>query len=99
MEGKNFLITGAANGIGLEFARMGLSFGGRVVITDVDVVNGKSSEADLQKHYGEDRVKFLELDVRSEESWTRAWDEAEEWLGDKVMSISSWLVKYSDDHR
>ena len=44
-------------------------------------------------------MKFLELDVRSEESWSRAWDEAEDWLEDKVMSISSWLVKYSDDHR
>ena len=44
-------------------------------------------------------MKFLELDVRSEENWSRAWDEAEEWLGDKVMIVSLQLVKYSDDHR
>ena len=32
---------------------------------------------------------FLELDVRSEENWTRVWDEAEAWLGDQVSILMS----------
>ena len=38
----------------------------------------------LQDIHGTDRVKFLRLDVRSEENWTLVWDQAEEWLGDQV---------------
>ena len=36
MEGKNFLITGAANGIGLAVTRVVLGAGARVVMADVD---------------------------------------------------------------
>ena len=38
----------------------------------------------LQDIHGTDKVKFLQLDVRSEENWTLVWDQAEEWLGDQV---------------
>ena len=37
----------------------------------------------LQDIHGTDKVKFLQLDVRSEENWTLVWDQAEEWLGDQ----------------
>ena len=48
MESKNILITGAARGIGLEYARMGLSSGARVVMTDVDLEIGRIEEQKLQ---------------------------------------------------
>ena len=48
MESKNILITGAARGIGLEYARMGLSSGARVVMSDVDMETGRIEEQKLQ---------------------------------------------------
>ena len=45
---KNYLVTGGANGIGLELVRMALRAGGRVVITDVNVEAGISRERELQ---------------------------------------------------
>ena len=48
MENKNILITGAARGIGLEFARMGLSSGARVIMSDVDMETGRIEERKLQ---------------------------------------------------
>ena len=48
MESKNILITGAARGIGLEYARMGLSSGARVVMSDVDMETGRIEEQMLQ---------------------------------------------------
>ena len=48
MEGKNFLITGAANGIGLEYTRMVLRSGGRVVMTDINRDMGEARLMELQ---------------------------------------------------
>ena len=48
MEGKNFLITGAANGIGLEYTRMVLRSGGRVVMTDINRDMGEARLKELQ---------------------------------------------------
>ena len=48
MEGKNFLITGAANGIGLEYTRMVLRSGGRVVMTDINKDMGEARLMELQ---------------------------------------------------
>ena len=48
LENKNILITGAARGIGLEFARMGLSSGARVIMSDVDMETGRIEEQKLQ---------------------------------------------------
>ena len=45
---KNYLVTGGANGIGLELVRMALRGGGRVVITDVNVEAGTSREKEMQ---------------------------------------------------
>ena len=45
---NNYLVTGGANGIGLELVRMALRAGGRVVITDVNVEAGVSRERQLR---------------------------------------------------
>jgi len=80
----NYLVTGAANGIGLEYVRMILRTGGRVVMTDVDVKTGTQRESKMKLVYGEDRVTFLVLDVRDQTQWNKVWDEAEIWLGSKI---------------
>ena len=46
MEGKNFLITGAANGIGLAVTRVVLGAGARVVMADVDTEAGQQRQQD-----------------------------------------------------
>ena len=69
MEGKNFLITGAANGIGLAVTRVVLGAGARVVMADVDREAGQQRQQELRGQFGQRAALFLELDVREEESW------------------------------
>ena len=69
MEGKNFLITGAANGIGLAVTRVVLGAGARVVMADVDREAGQQRQQELRGQFGQPAALFLALDVREEESW------------------------------
>ena len=41
---KNYFITGGANGIGLEYTKMALRSGGKVVMTDVNTSLGEQRE-------------------------------------------------------
>ena len=45
---KNYFITGGANGIGLEYTKMALRSGGKVVMTDVNTSLGEQREKELQ---------------------------------------------------
>ena len=45
---KNYCITGGANGIGLEYTKMALRSGGKVVMTDVNTSLGEQREKELQ---------------------------------------------------
>ena len=65
----NYLITGAASGIGLEYSKMALTAGGRVVMTDVDRVKGEERLRELRQEHSDDRVVFYQLDVRHEDQW------------------------------
>ena len=50
MEGLSYFITGAANGIGLEYTRMALRAGGRVIMTDINRDMGQAREGARDKH-------------------------------------------------
>ena len=84
---KDFLITGAANGIGLGYTRRALSGGGRVVMADIDREEGAKQVKHLGEEFGAGRVYFVYLDVRDEELWKNAWDEAETFFGGPVEVI------------
>ena len=66
---KNFLITGAAAGIGLEYTRLMLREGGKVVMTDINAELGTEQEKQLRAEFGDCQVLFVKLDVRSEAEW------------------------------
>ncbi|TCV74691.1 NAD(P)-dependent dehydrogenase (short-subunit alcohol dehydrogenase family) [Neorhizobium sp. R1-B] len=60
IEGGNFLVTGAASGLGLATAKMLVEAGGRVALLDLDETNGQARANEL----GRDTI-FIKTDVRS----------------------------------
>jgi len=71
LAGKVVLITGAASGIGRSMAEMFVGEGARVVIADIDHVEGES----LAVLLGTPAI-FVPLDVTSEDQWVVALDRA-----------------------
>lgn len=69
LEGKVSIITGAAQGMGAEEARLFAREGARVVIADVLETEGKRVEAEIDESGGE--ALFVRMDVTSEEDWQR----------------------------
>ena len=69
MEGLSYLITGAANGIGLEYTKMALRAGGRVVMTDINRDLGEARLSELKEQYGSQNVMFAVLNVTDEDQW------------------------------
>ena len=69
IEGRTFLVSGGASGLGGATARMLVDAGGQVVVLDVNAEAGRKAEAAL----GE-RARFAEADVSREEDVARAGD-------------------------
>lgn len=67
LAGKNALITGAARGIGLAFAKTYLQEGARVAIADIDIERAREAAADIG-----DGAISVELDVTNQDSIDRA---------------------------
>merc|ERR1719369_764855 len=84
---RNFLITGAAQGIGYQFTRRALLGGGRVVMTDLAKEEGELRAKELEKEFGLSKVCFVHHDVRDEEMWKMAWEHAEKFFGGQVQVL------------
>jgi len=95
---RNFLITGAAQGLGLEFTRRALLGDGRVVMADLAKEQGEKSMKELEKEFGVGKVCFVHLDVRDEEMWKNAWDEAEKFFGGQVQVLMNNAGVYSKNN-
>ncbi|MEM7180940.1 MAG: SDR family oxidoreductase [Spirochaetota bacterium] len=67
IEGRLFVITGAAGGIGKELVRLLLKAKAHVLATDLNDIALKSLEDSFDRH--NDRLLTQQLDVTSESSW------------------------------
>jgi len=63
LQGKVAIITGAANGIGLESAKVFLKEGAKVALVDYDAMTGEKRVAELQV---EGEAAFYQVDVSNE---------------------------------
>ncbi|QGZ49466.1 glucose 1-dehydrogenase [Streptomyces sp. QHH-9511] len=77
LDGRVVVITGAARGQGEQEARLFAAEGARVVLGDVLDDLGKA----LAEELGEERARYVRLDVTREEDWTAAIAVAKERFG------------------
>lgn len=67
LEGKTALITGAARGIGLAFARAYAREGARVAIADIDYERANAATSEINKEFG-DHAIAIDFDVTDQAS-------------------------------
>ncbi|MEU8777979.1 glucose 1-dehydrogenase [Streptomyces sp. NPDC048606] len=77
LDGRVVVITGAARGQGEQEARLFAAEGARVLLGDVLDERG----AAVAKEIGEDRARYVRLDVTREEDWAAAVSVAREAFG------------------
>lgn len=76
LSAKHVLITGAAGGLGAEYARILAAAGAKITLTDLNVQVGQPIAESIGR-----AAKFLEHDVASAESWTAVVEAAEREFG------------------
>lgn len=87
LDGKRALITGAARGIGLEFARAYIAEGARVAIADIDTHRARAAAEELG-----DAAIAIEMDVTRQESIEAAIAETVERLGGIDILINNAAI-------
>ncbi len=78
--GRNVLVTGGANGIGLAMTQAFLEKGARVAMVDCNRQKGEQSERMLRETYQD--IHFIHADVGDYQSCVQAVAAAEKLLGD-----------------
>ena len=54
-------------------------------MADLAQEEGEKTMKELEKEFGVGKVCFVHLDVRDQEMWKAAWDEAEQFFGGQVQ--------------
>ncbi|MFY0690992.1 MAG: L-iditol 2-dehydrogenase [Paracoccaceae bacterium] len=87
LDGKTALITGAARGIGLEFARAYVAEGARVAIADIDAGRARAAAAELG-----DAAISVEMDVTRQDSIDAAVAQTVRQLGQIDILINNAAI-------
>jgi 3alpha(or 20beta)-hydroxysteroid dehydrogenase len=87
LDGKVILVTGAARGLGETIARLGVEQGAKVALGDLLDDAGELVAKDLG-----DAAAYLHLDVRSEDDWSRAVDEAQTRFGHLDVLVNNAAI-------
>jgi 3alpha(or 20beta)-hydroxysteroid dehydrogenase len=91
LDGKVALITGGARGMGKSHARHFVAEGAKVVLGDIQDDKGKELAAEL----GEDRCRYIHLDVTSESDWDSAVAATEDAFGTlNVLVNNAGILKH-----
>ena len=78
--GQVVLLSGGAGGLGLALASLVLARGGHVFLADLDPEAVTRAVEAMRAKHSEARVEGAELDVRSGDSWERAWQVRRDFL-------------------
>lgn len=73
------IVTGAGGGIGRASSRRLAAAGATVVVTDIDEISGKETEALIQAESG--NAVFARLDVTNEDAWSSLGERVEQDYG------------------
>ncbi|MCQ4080665.1 SDR family oxidoreductase [Streptomyces sp. RB6PN25] len=74
LDGRAVLVTGAARGQGEQEARLFVAEGAKVALADVLDEQGEALARELAKEAGDERVRYVHLDVGRETDWAAALD-------------------------
>ena len=89
VDGKQALVTGAAQGLGAAIARMLAREGARVLLTDINAAGAAEQAAWINHEYGAGTAFSLPHDVTSREEWSRAVDVAQDVLGGLSVLVNN----------
>jgi len=89
LDGRRFLVTGAAQGLGETIAGRIIDLGGRVLIGDVQDDAGAATAARLG-----DAATFQHLDVTSEDEWAAAVAVADDAMGGLDGLVNNAAILY-----
>ena len=84
LEGKTALVTGAASGIGLQTSIRLAEEGARVIMTDINLEEGRQ-----QAEKPGANATFLKLDITEEEEWISVLDETAKQFGRLDILVNS----------
>ncbi len=91
LDGRTALVSGGARGMGAAIAHVVVEEGGRVVIGDLLDVEGAKVETEL----GEERARFVHLDVTDPDQWRDAVAVAESVFGPvSVLVNNAGIVRW-----
>lgn len=93
VEGKVIVVTGAAQGIGFECARMLAEEGAEVVLSDVKEADGQAAAAKIVA--AGDKATFIKADVTSEAACANLMDETVRRFGriDGLLNNAGWYPR------
>ena len=76
------IITGAAQGLGKEFAKRLLQKNCKICLSDINEIKGLETKAEFQKIFDLDdhSLCFIKCDVADKDAWDILWNEAERTL-------------------